>query len=53
MDNPHASLIARQLALRPAQVQAVFSLLDEGCTIPFLARYRKERTGSMDEEPWW
>lgn len=32
-----------------AQVNAVLSLLKEGCTIPFIARYRKERTGGLDE----
>ena len=31
------------------QVQAVIGLLHEGATIPFIARYRKERTGSLDE----
>jgi uncharacterized protein len=50
MDNPHADIIARHMKLRPAQVVTVFTLLDEGCTIPFLARYRKERTGGLDEE---
>lgn len=45
-----ADPIARQLSLRPAQVEAVLGLLDEGCIIPFLARYRKERTGGLDEE---
>lgn len=42
--------VAAQLKLRSPQVETVFSLLDEGCTIPFLARYRKERTGGLDEE---
>lgn len=50
MSTPHAETIARKMNLRPAQVQTVFELLDEGCTIPFLARYRKERTGGLDEE---
>lgn len=50
MKNSHAALIANRMSLRPTQVETVFTLLDEGCTIPFLARYRKERTGGLDEE---
>ncbi len=46
----HAETIATQLQIRPAQVEAVIRLLDEGNTIPFIARYRKEMTGSLDEE---
>lgn len=46
----HAEIIALQLQLRPAQVAAVIELLDGGNTIPFVARYRKEATGSLDEE---
>jgi uncharacterized protein len=46
----HAETIALQLQIRPAQVEAVIRLLDEGNTIPFIARYRKEMTGSLDEE---
>jgi uncharacterized protein len=42
--------IAQQLNLRPTQVAAVIQLLDEGNTLPFIARYRKELTGSLDEE---
>ena len=41
--------IARTLGVRPQQVQAALSLLDEGNTIPFIARYRKEATGTLDE----
>ncbi len=50
MDRANIERIAQELKLRPAQVETVFTLLDEGCTIPFLARYRKERTGGLDEE---
>ncbi len=46
----HAETIATQLQIRPTQVEAVIRLLDEGNTIPFIARYRKEMTGSLDEE---
>ncbi len=35
--------------IKTSQVEAVCSLTDEGCTIPFIARYRKERTGGLDE----
>lgn len=41
--------IASDLAIRTAQVSAVISLAQEGCTVPFISRYRKERTGSLDE----
>ena len=43
------SVISRRLQLGEKQVSAVISLLHEGATIPFIARYRKERTGSLDE----
>lgn len=46
----HEKAIASQLKLSPRQVTAVVSLLDEGNTIPFISRYRKEKTGSLDEE---
>ena len=41
--------LASALSITPAQVEAVLGLLDEGDTIPFIARYRKEKTGSMDD----
>lgn len=41
--------LAKQLPYKPKQIEAVLSLLEEGNTIPFIARYRKERTGSLDE----
>ena len=41
--------IAEELSIRVAQVSAVISLVNEGCTIPFIARYRKEKHGSLDE----
>ncbi|MBT3221369.1 MAG: RNA-binding transcriptional accessory protein, partial [Proteobacteria bacterium] len=43
-------LVAQQLALPQNGVSAVISLLGEGNTVPFVARYRKERTGNLDEE---
>jgi uncharacterized protein len=42
-------LIAEELSLQPSQVQNALELFAEGGTIPFIARYRKERTGSLDE----
>jgi uncharacterized protein len=47
--DPHVDTIARELALRPQQVGATVALLAEGSTVPFIARYRKEATGSLDE----
>ncbi|NIJ13727.1 uncharacterized protein FHU38_004071 [Saccharomonospora amisosensis] len=41
--------IAEELGARPAQVQAAVGLLDEGSTVPFIARYRKEVTGGLDD----
>ena len=41
--------IADELNIRVAQVSAVISLVEEGCTIPFISRYRKEKHGSLDE----
>ncbi|MCC8136612.1 MAG: RNA-binding transcriptional accessory protein [Clostridiales bacterium] len=42
--------LAQELAIRPAQVEAAVKLIDEGNTIPFIARYRKEATGSLNDE---
>ncbi|AUT02026.1 RNA-binding transcriptional accessory protein [Nostoc sp. CENA543] len=44
---PH--LLATELELRPQQVENALELLAEGATVPFIARYRKERTGEMNE----
>ena len=41
--------IANEIAARPAQVQAAVALLDEGATVPFISRYRKEVTGGLDD----
>jgi uncharacterized protein len=49
MPTPHLAQIARELSLAARQVEAAAALLDEGATVPFIARYRKERTGSLDE----
>ena len=47
--NIFARLIAQQLNLQERAVNNTLALLDEGCTIPFISRYRKERTGGLDE----
>ena len=49
MNHKHISIAAKELAINKDQVQSVAQLLSEGSTIPFIARYRKEATGSLDE----
>ena len=49
MNETHAGLIAVELNTTPAQVAATAALLEDGATVPFIARYRKEATGSLDE----
>ncbi len=44
-----ARTIAEDIGAQPAQVRAAVSLLDEGATVPFIARYRKEVTGGLDD----
>ena len=46
----YSETIATQLHVRPSQVEAAIRLLDEGNTVPFIARYRKEMTGTLDDE---
>ena len=46
---PVTSFISHSLSLPLQNVSAVLTLLNEGCTIPFISRYRKERTGGLDE----
>ncbi len=43
-------IISEELRIKPAQSEAVIGLIDEGNTIPFIARYRKEATGGLDDE---
>ncbi|MBQ9939257.1 MAG: hypothetical protein IJO96_06980 [Oscillospiraceae bacterium] len=50
MENNHASILAKELNVREDHVQNVIKLIDEGNTIPFIARYRKELTGTMDDQ---
>ena len=49
MEEKHILKIAGELGLNAQQVQATAELIDEGATIPFISRYRKEATGSLDE----
>src|SRR5947207_3034690 len=41
--------IAQELSVKPSQVEAAIGLLDEGSTVPFIARYRKEATDGLDD----
>jgi uncharacterized protein len=45
----HVNKVAKELAIRPEQVRATATLLEAGGTVPFIARYRKEATGSLNE----
>lgn len=49
MDSKYIAQIATELSINNTQVQATLTLLSEGCTVPFIARYRKEKTGELDE----
>lgn len=49
MNEIHASIIAAELNISERQVRSTLKLLDEGATVPFISRYRKEATGSLDE----
>ena len=47
-----AHSIATEISARPEQVVSAVTLLDEGSTVPFIARYRKEVTGGLDAPQW-
>ncbi len=49
LDSRIAAQIASEVAARPEQVRAAVTLLDGGATVPFIARYRKEATGGLDD----
>lgn len=49
MNDKYFARIAEELKINPLQVMSTTQLLEEGGTVPFIARYRKERTGSLDE----
>ena len=46
---PISLRIAEELAVKESQVTSAVTLLDEGATVPFIARYRKEVTGGLDD----
>lgn len=48
-DENHVKRIANELGIASKQAQSTALLLEDGCTVPFIARYRKEATGSLDE----
>src|SRR5437879_7367651 len=50
ISSPECSRIAQDLQIRKVQVESTLQLLDEGNTVPFITRYRKERTGGLNEE---
>ena len=50
MNNKIIEEISKELVISIKQVEATLKLLEEGNTIPFIARYRKEVTGALDEE---
>jgi uncharacterized protein len=49
MELSHQEILAKELRIPRKNVEATAALLEEGCTVPFIARYRKEATGSLDE----
>lgn len=49
MDQKHIQIIAKLLSVAPWQVENTLRLMEDGATIPFISRYRKEATGSLDE----
>ncbi|MBK8806317.1 MAG: RNA-binding transcriptional accessory protein [Bacteroidales bacterium] len=49
MDKTIVTIIRKELLINEIQVQNTIKLFDDGCTIPFISRYRKEATGSLDE----
>ena len=49
MQLDYTKTIAQELNIKPTQVQATIALLDDDATVPFISRYRKEATGSLDE----
>ena len=52
MKNIYIKHIARLLEVKEWQVENCAKLFEEGATIPFVSRYRKERTGGLDEVEW-
>ncbi|MBQ1664652.1 MAG: RNA-binding transcriptional accessory protein, partial [Bacteroidaceae bacterium] len=49
MNSTFKTIISKSVGISETQVANTLELLEEGCTIPFISRYRKERTGALDE----
>ena len=49
MEKRYLEIVAQTMPCKKNQIEAVLKMLEEGNTVPFIARYRKERTGSLDE----
>lgn len=49
MNTIFSKLIGQELGIQEKRVESTIALLEEGCTIPFISRYRKEMTGALDE----
>ena len=49
MEKRYLEIVAQTMPFKKHQIEAVLKMLEEGNTVPFIARYRKERTGSLDE----
>ena len=49
MEKRYLEIVAQTMPCKKHQIEAVLKMLEEGNTVPFIARYRKERTGSLDE----
>ena len=49
MNKLYVESIAGKLAVKPWQIENCVELLEEGATVPFISRYRKEKTGSLDD----
>ena len=50
MNNEIISKVSEQLSISISGITSVLTMIEEGATIPFIARYRKEKTGNLDEE---
>ena len=50
IDNAHTGILSKELSCSPMHAANIIALLDEGNTIPFIARYRKEQHGAMDDQ---
>lgn len=49
LDNQIVQRVSKEVEISPKQVQNVIALVEDGNTVPFIARYRKEQTGALDE----